>query len=429
MPYLIGAAPGSTQQWGSKAANLHRLWRQGFRVPPGFVLLAGESIPERNVLENLIRSIGGFPIAVRSSAIGEDGSTFSFAGQFESVLNIKSLEDFYSAVAAVRASVTNERAIQYRDSVSDSESGTEMNVLVQPMISAIYSGVCFTMNPTNGFEEEFVVELCTGLGDKLVSGKVAPLQYIYNWQTKQVVHSPPDSESQIATHLLERIVQIGLKIQAEFKHPQDIEFCIGEDQQVWVLQSRPITSYQPRKDTDDLTTADFRDGGVSARACTPLMASIYGKHFSQSMQNYAVRIGLLEAKKRVDRPLSWFQTYYGRPYWNASTVKKLMSKVPGFDERSFDEDLGIVKEYAETENLRLPMNPKTVFRGLKQFLLLEREFRRNISRLSRLKDDMDEWIDDNFEMLHSLSDLEDHQFSEFFLDFFENLVHFPFVQV
>ena len=87
----------------------------------------------------------------------------------------------------------------------------------------------------------------------------------------------------------EELADLLLRAQAARHRPQDVEWAIDGDGKLWLLQSRAITAIHWRTDAGQLTDADFRDGGVSARVCTPLMFSLYANAFQYSMQNFWVR--------------------------------------------------------------------------------------------------------------------------------------------
>src|SRR4030095_8799721 len=93
--------------------------------------------------------------------------------------------------------------------------------------------------------------------------------------------------------VLTQLRDLLLQLQAHFGKPQDIEWVIDSNNCVWLLQSRPITKFEIRKEQDEWTNAVFRDGGVSARVCTPMMYSLYRNAMQYSMQKYGVDLGLI----------------------------------------------------------------------------------------------------------------------------------------
>jgi phosphohistidine swiveling domain-containing protein len=159
-----------------------------------------------------------------------------------------------------------------------------------------------------------------------------------------------------------------LDVQAYFGAPQDVEWAIDRAGVLFVLQSRPITTIRWRDDVEEYTNADFKDGGVSARVCTRLMFSLYRQAKQPSMQQQFETIGLIERGS----PQTWIRSFYGRPYWNASAVKRALLRVPGFHEERFDADLGIQKDYGEAGPRVVPTNAATLARAIPVAIALER---------------------------------------------------------
>lgn len=320
--------------------------------------------------------------AVRSSATLEDGEDASFAGLFETVLNVKSYADIAQAIKQCWSSLFTERVHGYmRDKALDAPLG--MALVVQVLVPAEKSGVLFTVDPVAGLDKQMLIEACFGLGEALVSGQVTPDQYHYNWYEKELSHRvisekdvqcvrlphapfvklEPLSKSQSTKAVLditevETLANMALQIQTLAGHPVDIEWAFHAGQ-CYILQSRPITQMGFAAIPGEWTTADFRDGGVSASVCTPLMASLYKYVMDASMPAHMRKISLLGAEGTVD----WMETFFGRPYWNLQAVKDSMLRVPGFKEHHFDEGLGIVPRYEGTGRTSRT-TPKTIINGL-----------------------------------------------------------------
>ena len=167
--------------FGGKAASLARSLRAGLPVPPGFAL--GTSHVEAiftGSAEALHHLAAGFvslagPCAVRSSAIGEDSETASFAGQHVTILNVRHEHHVAEAVLKVRQSAHSESALAYRRGVGLDET-PRVGVVVQRMVEPDCAGVMFTRNPLNGSDER-VIEAAWGLGEAVVAGLVVPDNY------------------------------------------------------------------------------------------------------------------------------------------------------------------------------------------------------------------------------------------------------------
>jgi phosphohistidine swiveling domain-containing protein len=368
---------------GQKAANLQSLFKAGFLAPNGFV------IPSETLLETLhdqllqesVERIGGFPVAVRSSGTLEDLDGASFAGQYKSFLMVSDLKELKVKIAECRDSGNSEQVRAYLDrkGLAQHQHRTQsVAVLVQPMVHAVHAGVGFSIDPLSGKEENALIECYEGLGEHLVSGRLVPSRYIIDLFSGKVLEyvkgdSKTEPKGAVLTQLRDRLLQL----QAHFGKPQDIEWAIDSNNCVWLLQSRPITKFEIRKEQDEWTNADFRDGGVSARVCTPMMYSLYRNAMQYSLQKYGVDLGLISPSAP---PMQWIGVFYGRPYWNASAAKRMLSHMPGFDESAFDRDLGIQKIYGEKGPLKVPTTFKTVVPAIPVALNLQKHYLLQMAR-------------------------------------------------
>jgi phosphoenolpyruvate synthase/pyruvate phosphate dikinase len=187
---------------GGKAASLSRL-AAGYLVPPGFCVTA-EAFPGRgaeapgiaagdpgalpaallarvgDAYDALARRCGVAdpPVAVRSSAVDEDGDGASFAGQHETYLNVRGLERVAAAIARCRASLWLPRALAYRRERAVAIGGARLAVLVQQLVPAEVSGVLFTANPVSLARDEVVLTASWGLGESVVGGTVTPDTFV-----------------------------------------------------------------------------------------------------------------------------------------------------------------------------------------------------------------------------------------------------------
>jgi phosphohistidine swiveling domain-containing protein len=354
---------------GGKARNLHELLIKDFPVPKGFVLFE-----ESDDLEAAVQKIGGFPVAVRSSGALEDLAGASFAGLYETFLFVRSMDELKKAIRDCLASKDSDRVRDYLKTkgIPYTSETLTMSVLVQKMVEAKIAGVLFTMNPINGYEEECYLEFCEGVGERLVSGHVTPSRVRFDWIKEKLILEEINNEgSRISQKQLRELIDYSMKVQAHYGRPQDIEWAIDENGKVHILQSRPVTAYQPREDYPELTNADLKDGGVSARVCTPCMFSSYRDAMQISMGDYLKKIRLLSS----DEGVIWCYGAYGRVYWNAEAVKKGLMKIPDFKEEDFDRDLGVQKDYGKKGPHRTTVNLGTIVGAIPVILGLGREFR------------------------------------------------------
>ena len=379
MIYRINNGPETTtSECGNKAGNLIEMRKAGFNVPDGIIFDAEEYrsfIAKNNIAgkisdlmdkltpdnaeetgkavgelfdglkadDEMISKIASMTdpskkYAVRSSATKEDLADFSFAGQYKTFLNTNGAEEIAAKVIECYHSMFDKTGISYIATNQIDPDDLAMAVVIQEMVDSDLSGICFTVNPVTGNDKVMLIEVIKGLGENIVSGKVTPEQYGYDRYEMKVM---PGNGTLVDTDMLEKMGKTFADIQLYFGFPCDIEFAV-KDGELFILQSRSITKINYGDLKDIWTTADFKDGGVSASVCTPYMWSLY-----EYIWEYSFRKFLLDSKiltpKDVDKKLG--EMYYGRPYWNLSVAKQAMSGVVGYREREFDQEYGIRPNY------------------------------------------------------------------------------------
>lgn len=276
--------------------------------------------------------------AVRSSGAKEDLKGISFAGQYSSFLNLSTLEAIKISIIDCYKSMFSEKLLKYF--LDNKLKGTDlkMAVIVQEMIDSEISGVAFTINPLTGNDKEIIVEVAEGIGEALVSGRVNPEAYKYNWFNEK--YDYPKENKLLDKEKLSLLMNTLLDIQLFFGYPCDIEFAFYKDD-LYILQARPITKILYSSIEDQWTTANFKDGGVSARSCKPYMWSLYEYIWEHILKKF-----LIDAKLFKEKDLRKLgNIFYGRPYWNLSIVKAAMANIPGYKEREFDSELGVTISY------------------------------------------------------------------------------------
>jgi phosphohistidine swiveling domain-containing protein len=234
---------------GGKAAGLGELIRRGERVPPGFCVTSQAHrlgvVPEAEVLAAVER-LGAGPVAVRSSATAEDLPDASFAGQQDTVLNVTGPAALLAAIQACWASLHGPRAVAYRAARDIDETAVRMAVVVQRMVDAQVAGVLFTANPLTGCRTEMMVDAARGLGAAVLDGTRAADHYVLNGNG-----SVPDSDGCLTAAQLTELRAVGERLQHHFGAPQDVEWAIDRQGELWVLQSRRITTLFPQPPATD----------------------------------------------------------------------------------------------------------------------------------------------------------------------------------
>ena len=245
---LFDAADLPVEQLGSKAATLARLAAAGFPVPPGLVITTGAGpLPASQLATSLrtglesLRLPASTRYAVRSSAAAEDLPGTSYAGQYETFLDVP-VDAVLDAVDQCRQAAVSARVAAYRAGRGDqTPSEPEIAVLVQPMVHALAAGVAFTANPLTGDRNESIVTAVHGLGERLVNGQAAGDEWSIRGHTatqRRVTETAITATQAVAVAALAR------RVAAELGGPQDIEWALDANptRGLTLLQARPMTA-------------------------------------------------------------------------------------------------------------------------------------------------------------------------------------------
>ena len=245
---LSGLDPGDPR-FGGKAQGLARLLRVGAAVPDGFAILATTAPPSawpggfrEEVLRRVDLLLRDGPIAVRSSALGEDGDTRSFAGLFETRLGVNSAGEFWEAAGACVASGGSDRVLSY----ALREDPVPVGLIVMKMVPAVAAGVCFTRDP--GGSAALVVEAVAGLGDGLVAGHVTPQRFAVfrdGLGRDEVVSQGPAGPMTPGDPQLAALIADARRLETALGQPLDLEWAIDTRGTLQWLQARPITAIAP----------------------------------------------------------------------------------------------------------------------------------------------------------------------------------------
>jgi len=312
------------QSVGPKAASLCTLRRLGRKVPPCFFvtttafrehvtasdlgpriesLLSGldaRSVSTPLSLEQIRRLVTRAPlgdglreeiaaayrqlrahtVAVRSSATAEDLPGHSFAGQYETILNVKSLEECLDAIKRCWASLWTQRAFEYRRRNGIDHQQVEMAVIVQRQIEPDAAGVAFSLDPVRGSRSRIVIESCRGLGEALVSGQVQPDRFVLRKKSLELIRrNLVANEPSLDLKSAQRLARHVRHIEKRLGCPQDIEWAI-RDGTLWFLQARPITAIpEPKPWEDRQVWTNVNLGEVAPDVMTPMTYSVIMRMF------------------------------------------------------------------------------------------------------------------------------------------------------
>ncbi|MGB0101170.1 MAG: PEP/pyruvate-binding domain-containing protein [Nocardioides sp.] len=321
-------------RYGGKALGLAQLSAAGFAVPAAFVIADAdpETLPPdlEARYERLVAASCVDTVAVRSSAAGEDGADSSFAGQYETVLGVRSFEELHAAIRHCVASTRSDRAAAYQ---ADAGVSGAMHLVVQEMVDARAAGVVFTADPASARRDLAVVDAIAGLGEALVDGSTSSDHFEIDRAgtitDRQTGDQPSITDDEVAA-----IAAGAREAEARWGRPLDLEWAIDSAGVLRWLQARPITTLPGDLSAMDSTVLGADDvytrcnvGEMMPGAFCPLTASVSGQAIEYAMQTVQVKGGFQEAYQ-ADR---WRQMGYfsGHLFLNMTEGTALSSGILG----------------------------------------------------------------------------------------------------
>ena len=428
MQFITKAQPGLTI--GGKARNLFLLKDKGFNVP-NFVVIPQEELLKQigndNSIDRQAQIINDFIfpegfindvlkqlpdvtfLAVRSSAIDEDGNEFSFAGLFESHLFVTK-EQLAENIKKVWRSAFSERVIEYRKT-NNISAKTGIAVIIQEMVDAEVAGVAFGINPVTGNRKEKVISAVYGLGEGLVSGELNADTYIIK-ETKQIDEQLTKKTHQLVfdknnnSGTLKTDVEQSKQIQSTLNHQQikelegvlnnlfilynsyqDIEFAY-KNGQLYLLQARPITTLNKLPDAggehiiwDNSNIIESYPG-----VTTPLTFSFIIKVYEAVYRQFVAMMGV--TNEDIDENKETFANMLGlingRVYYNLLSWYKALAMLPGYSiNAEFMEKMMGVKERFELKQVKT----RTKFQERMRVLKMVRTIIKNLRALPKMRID------------------------------------------
>ncbi len=447
----------SASNVGGKAMGLYWLAQYGVRVPKWFVipsswfrlhltqheLVSGEITAE---LQNRIKqtclsaehiqrlaealeTLGTGPYAVRSSMIGEDSATHSYAGQLESYLFENTVEGVAKRIIDCWASAFSQRVLDYRQRAEGRITLPHMGVIVQQMVNSDVSGVLFTAHPTTGQRHHALLTAAYGQGEGIVSGLCntdeivwhhrgyelsstiakKDVQIVHDADTRQgtkeiAVPSELQQKRSVTHDDVRALCSRAVELANQFGTPLDIEWSKQGDT-LYFLQARPITNLPQAENTDGPTVV-FDNSNIQESYCgvtTPLTFSFasraYASVYEQTMRAIGISDDVITKHQSVLRNLLGLVN--GRVYYNINNWYRGLSLLPSFGRNKSDMEnmMGLTDpvDFVLSEKLsiwkkttRLPqmlkagVQLKTQFRALKKSVPLFLEnFEKNYKLVQR----------------------------------------------
>src|SRR5215831_5741718 len=331
---------------GGKGATLARLFQAGLPVPPGCVLspeayavfLAAQHVSPTSSPDAIRQTLDTAPLpaaletdlrtalaavpaaphgwAVRSSAVSEDHATTSYAGVYESFLEIPA-EKLWVYIRACWASWWSERAVGYRRQVGGTDATPCMAVVLQHMVPARCAGVAFTAEPLHGDRTRMVINAAPGLGVAVVSGIVQPEQYTLaktpELRLLETCLLHPNGPPLLPPEVVLQLGALCQRLETLCGSPQDVEWA-WNGTACWIVQSRPITTLGDAalNGTEDVWgNANLKD--VIPGLVSPFSWSLMQPQLEGAMRQQYARAGYLVPPER-----SLLRRIWGRPYFNIS---------------------------------------------------------------------------------------------------------------
>lgn len=373
---------------GGKAYNISLLAGKGVPVPRGFCITtkafdyfldfnridasrenACEEI-EKGILPPLLTEaisqtyqtcLCGKPCAVRSSSPLEDTKNASFAGQYESFLNVSDLDSLLDAVKKCWISLLRKPAVEYRRKMGIETENLKMAVLVQEMLSPKASGVLFT-------GDAVIIEAVWGLGDILVGGRIVPDHFVVE-KTKLKVTERKTSKKDLLSRAVPsgglEVVEVpenlasvpvltdqeirdlcilGLQIEKYFGCPQDIEWVLSDGKFI-LTQARPVSARPVVTVWSRANVSETQPGYVTYLSRIPENRP---DDIVLGLRPLLEQFGLGE----IPEDIKFREYIYGHLYLNMTTVHETLGSIPGLSPEVLDQSLGhssSEQEEAETK--------------------------------------------------------------------------------
>lgn len=346
---------------GGKASGLDLLVKNGFTVPPGFVITDIDTVAEDAVYQ-AFDSLKVDKVSVRSSASNEDGAKASNAGQYETYLFV----DRAHLVESIQKCVASLEAQRVQDYAKRFSLGKgAMNVVVQTMIDSEKAGVLFTASPTNG--SAILIEAVEGQGENLVSGQVSARRYEISRKNYR-----PCGDNLLSETEVRQLYEMGKKVRACYGEDKDLEWAFYGGT-LYLLQMRPITTeiidIEEFDRDEDLSGHLFTKrnvGEMMPGAVTPLTLSTSVKAIDYGMRYMLAKAGLYRSPFE-EAPLKLISSFSGHLFFDMDLLYNMHARVGIADPQSMN--LSIMGEYHDYPPVRAPYASPFV-RGINSVLFL-----------------------------------------------------------
>lgn len=371
---------------GSKIENLKIMQNAGLPVPEFETFAFDELVPSKHLIEAALVETEGKTVSeksrilkeavkksvvigrknilkgnlfsVRSSSCVEDSAENSFAGQFDTFLNVEA-EDIPAKITDCVCSLYNENVLDYMEKAGINIAQLQMNVIVQKMVSADISGILFTANP-QGILNESVIVAGRGLGENVVSDRIDTTSYYYSLTDD--IYYYDGKENLLSDEKVHELIAVSKKICGLIGDYTDIEFAI-ENNELFILQARPITTVSDKNPLlfDNSNIVESYPG-----LSLPLTVSFVEMVFAGVFKDAARRLlkNERELKKHYNILENTVGTSNGRLYYNLNSWYSAIKFLP-FSKKIipvWQELVGVkYKDYDDSANRINPIVKASVY--------------------------------------------------------------------
>jgi pyruvate,water dikinase len=278
---------------------------------------------DHDLIHDHLKKLGHGPYAVRSSAVSEDGNSASFAGQFESFLNLQSYEEIRTAIIKCIAAAESNRVKRYAGSLGN-DADLRISVILQNMVDARVAGVAFSADPVNNRRDKVIINAIAGTGENLVGGLKDAYHYELFRSGSSIAREAEKNGKLLSPGHLRELLEGTLKAEHRYGKPVDLEWAIDHQDVLHWLQVRPITTLDEvhynefdsvRESCQDAWTLG-NIGKMMPGVATPLTWSVSAEAIDYGMTLLADRAGAFRIRDRKEP--RYIQMFYNRLFINMS---------------------------------------------------------------------------------------------------------------
>jgi pyruvate,water dikinase len=364
---------GKKQKIGKKAENLHYLQKLNVKIPVTYVI---NWEAYNHYLNNHIWIIDALrteiqkkipldrPYVIRSSANFEDGNDHSFAGQFKSCLNVKGADKILQAVWSIWATANSELMQDYLKKINVPHSNLKMAVIIQEMVTPVYSGVAFSKNPITGMDE-IIIEAVQGPGTLLMQDGQTPLRWVYKWGNWIV----EPKENTLHADVIERITQKAKSLAKRTKKDIDLEWVFDGKEVFWV-QMREITS---------IAEVDIYSNTISREQLPGIIKPLIWSVNIPLVNGAWIKLLSEIIGKNDLEPEALAKSFYYRAYYNMGTMGRIFEGM-GFQRETIEVMMGMDKEEKTMPSFKPNIKIMKLLPNLIKFMIDKLRFKRKIEK-------------------------------------------------